>query len=145
MSNTSSGPHALPWAVRKIQQRAQTVVEFIRSKATQLTYSEAIVWAGLWRNTRPNGCVQISPVQLAKQISQTAAVVTRAIEGLRDKGLLARLRTGDLKRGASVYRLYPVPSYWLAGRPCCFDSDATEPYSLRRYVRQAARALGESG
>ncbi len=74
-----------------------------------LTRNEIAAWLVLWRDTKPDGTARTSQVDLARRVGVTDRTVRNVLGQLAEKGLLRVVYRGGIGRGASRYRVRPVP------------------------------------
>jgi hypothetical protein len=88
--------------------RFQCVNAFIDVTMAGLSPAERAVWLILWRDTKPSGLAETSQASLASRAGVTDRAVRAALRRLKDRGLVTVVRRGDLRRGASLYRVHPL-------------------------------------
>jgi DNA-binding MarR family transcriptional regulator len=81
---------------------------FVDFTAGTLTRAEVLVWLILYRDTKRDGTARTSQADLARRAGVNLATVKRAVVGLRRRRLVTRVAKGNLRRGPSVYRVYPL-------------------------------------
>jgi hypothetical protein len=88
--------------------RFQSINAFLDVSLATLGRAELAVWLLLWRDTKPNGLVRTSQDDLARRAGCNPRTVRRALDALKDRGLLVIIRQGGLPRRLSVYRVVPL-------------------------------------
>jgi predicted transcriptional regulator len=90
---------------------------FVDTSMADLSRAELATWLALFRNAR-EGVTQTAIETLSKVTGTSRPHVIKAIGKLCERGLIDRIRTGALNRGASVYRVHPLPKGQLrTGNP----------------------------
>ena len=82
---------------------------FVDETVASLNRAELATWLVLYRETRPDGLASASCRYLAGRIGADRRTVLRALDGLKNCGLLTVVRKGSLNRGPSAYRVHPTP------------------------------------
>ena len=95
-------------AGRKTGDRFAVLNNFVDFTAGTLTRAEVLVWLVLYRDTKRDGTARTSQADLARRAGVNLATVKRALTGLRRRRLVTRIAKGNLRRGPSVYRVYPL-------------------------------------
>ncbi len=72
-----------------------------------LRRNEIAVWLVLWRDTR-NGIARTAQADIGRRARIARRTVVRAIQRLREGGLLTVVRQGGINRGPSEYRVRPL-------------------------------------
>ena len=93
---------------RRHRDRFGVLNGFVDCSMAGLSRAEALAWFVLYRDTR-NGTARTSHAAIARRIGTTRRTVTGAVGRLRRRGLLTLVYRGGLNRGASVYRVRPLP------------------------------------
>ena len=92
---------------RKTADRFGVVNGFVDCSMAELSRTEALTWLVLWRDTK-NGTARTSASDVARRIGSDRRSVTRALTGLRNRGLLTLIYRGGLNRGTNVYQVHPL-------------------------------------
>jgi hypothetical protein len=93
---------------RSTGDRFAVVNAFVDFTAGTLTRAEVLVWLVLWRDTKRDGTARTSQADLARRAGVNLKTVKRAVAGLRRRRLVTVVSRGNLRRGPSVYRVYPL-------------------------------------
>jgi CRP-like cAMP-binding protein len=96
-------------ARRKTGDRFAVVNAFVDFTLAELTRNEIAAWLVLYRDTKPDGTARTSQADLARRAGTSDRTVRRALDGLKRRGLLKVAYRGGIGRGASVYRVHPLP------------------------------------
>jgi len=90
----------------KHKGRFQQLNTFVDTRMETLSRSELAVWFCLYRDTKPDGTVQVSQNDIARRAGCKVLAVKRAIPSLGNKGLLRVVKKGNnLTHEPSIYRL----------------------------------------
>jgi hypothetical protein len=81
---------------------------FIDVTMRLLTPAERAAWLILWRDTKPDGLARTSQADLARRAGVSDRTIRSALRGLGSKKLLTVVHRGNLRRGPSIYRVWPV-------------------------------------
>jgi hypothetical protein len=95
-------------ARRKTADRFAALNAFVDFTLAGLTRNEIAVWLVLYRDTK-NGVARTSQADMARRAGVAARTVRRALDGLKRRGLLEVTYRGGIGRGASAYRVRPLP------------------------------------
>ena len=95
-------------AKKKTGDRFAVLNAFIDFTLGELDRGEIVVWLILFRDTR-DGLAQVSQVSIARRAGMTVRGVQKALGRLIDKGLVKIVRQGRVGKGASSYRIRPLP------------------------------------
>jgi hypothetical protein len=79
---------------------------FVDLRLRELTPAEVRVWLILYRDER-GGVSRTSHADLARRAGVSTRAVVRALNKLRDRKLVERVRRGRMNVGISVHRLLP--------------------------------------
>ncbi len=82
---------------------------FVDCTLAGLTRNEIAVWLVLYRDTKPDGTARTGQTDIARRAGISVRSVRRGIEGLRKRELAKRVYQGGIGRGASAYRIRPLP------------------------------------
>jgi hypothetical protein len=85
--------------------RWHTLNLFVDGVMSRLSNAERDVWLILFRDARPNGTSRTSVRDMARRAGIATRSVTRAVEGLKRRGLLRVVYQGGWGKGLSVYRV----------------------------------------
>jgi hypothetical protein len=96
-------------ARRKTADRLAVLNVFVGFTIAGLTRNEIAVWLVLWRDTKPNGTARTSQADLARRAGTSDRTIRRALDRLTRRGLLKVTYRGGIGRGASAYRVCPLP------------------------------------
>lgn len=96
-------------ARRKTGNRFGVLNAFVDCTLAGLTRNEIAVWLVLYRDTKLDGTARTGQSDIARRAGISARSVRRGIEGLRQRGLVKRVYQGGIGRGASAYRIRPLP------------------------------------
>jgi hypothetical protein len=96
-------------ARRKAADRFAVLNAFVDFTLAGLTRNEMAVWLMLYRDTKPDGTARTSQADMARRVGTSDRTVRRALDGLKRRGLLKVTYRGGIGRGASVYRVRPLP------------------------------------
>ena len=96
-------------ARRKTGDRFAVLNAFVDFTLRGLTRNETAVWLVLYRDTKPNGTARTGQTDIARRAGISPRSARRGIDGLCKKGLLKRTYQGGIGRGASAYRIRPLP------------------------------------
>jgi hypothetical protein len=99
---------SIPREKRQARDRFRTINAFLDATARVLPPSASLVWLLLWRDVKPDGLARTSQADLARRSGLCLRTVKMAVKTLGAKGLLVAVSRGDLRRGPSAYRLFPV-------------------------------------
>lgn len=102
-------PHPPSKASALTRDRFAVINGFVDHSLRELSRAEVVVWLILWRETRPPGVAQVAQDVIADRAGIDVRTVRRAIERLKDLGLVEIVSTGSLRRGPSYYRAHPFP------------------------------------
>lgn len=94
---------------RRKGDRFAVLNAFVDCTLAGLTRNEIAVWLVLYRDTKPDGTARTSQADLARRAGTSDRTVRRALDGLGRWGLLKVKYRGGIGRGASVYRVRPLP------------------------------------
>lgn len=94
---------------RKTGDRFAVLNTFVDFTAGELSRNEILVWLVLYRDTKPDGTARTSQDDLARRAGVSDRTIRRAIKQLEGRGLLGVVYRGGIGRGASAYRVRPVP------------------------------------
>lgn len=100
-------------AKRKSGDRFAVLNAFVDFTMGDLDRGEIAVWMILFRDTR-DGTAATSQVDIARRAGMTVRGVQKALAKLIDKGLAKIVRQGRIGKGASSYRIRPLPPDRLA-------------------------------
>ncbi len=81
---------------------------FVDAGMAGLSRAELAAWLALYRDTR-NGTARTSAGDIARRAGLSRRAVVDALAALRRRRLVTLVYRGGLNRGASVYRVHPVP------------------------------------
>lgn len=81
---------------------------FVDFTVADLARNEIAVWLVLYRDTR-DGTARTSQADIGRRIGVSGRTVRRAMDRLRRRGLLKVTFRGGIGRGASAYRIRPIP------------------------------------
>jgi predicted ArsR family transcriptional regulator len=81
---------------------------FVDFTAGELTRAELLVWLILYRDAR-DGVARTSQADMAHRAGCSVKTVRRAVDRLRQRGLLRVTYRGGVGRGASAYRIRAIP------------------------------------
>jgi hypothetical protein len=95
-------------ARRKAGDRFAVLNNFVDFTAGTLTRAEVLVWLVLYRDTKRDGTARTSEADMARRAGLHVGTALRAVKGLRRRRLLTVVCKGNLRRGPSVYRVYPL-------------------------------------
>ena len=95
-------------AAARTKNRFAVFNAFIDVAMRTVSTTEAAVWFVLYRETKPNGVAKVSQRQIAEAVGVDERTVRRAIDRLRDLGLIEVARRGGIGRGPSSYRVFGV-------------------------------------
>ena len=95
-------------ARRKTGDRFAVLNTFADFTLSTLTRAEIAVWLLLWRDTKRDGTARTSQADLARRAGVNLKTVKRAVAGLRRRRLVTVVSRGNLRRGPSVCRVYPL-------------------------------------
>jgi len=101
-------PKDTPPARRKTAGRFAVLNAFVDFTLAGLNRNEIAVWLVLYRDTK-DGTARTGQADIARRAGISPRSVRRGIEGLREKGLVKRTYQGGIGRGASAYRIHPLP------------------------------------
>ncbi len=93
---------------RNTADRFAVLNAFVDFTAGALSRNEILVWLVLYRDTR-NDTARTSQADLARRAGISDRSVRRALKGLQGRRLLKVTYRGGIGRGASAYRIYPLP------------------------------------
>jgi DNA-binding transcriptional ArsR family regulator len=93
---------------RRTRDRFGVLNAFVDCGMADLTRAEVLTWLVLYRDTR-DGTARTSATDVARRIGTSRRAVTDALAELRRRGLLKLVYRGGMNRGASVYRVHPLP------------------------------------
>ncbi|MGA2617640.1 MAG: helix-turn-helix domain-containing protein [Thermoguttaceae bacterium] len=96
-------------ARRKTGDRFAVVNAFVDFTLAGLTRNEIAAWLVLWRDTKPDGTARTSQADLARRAGTSDRSIRRALAKLARRGLLKVTYRGGIGRGASAYRVRPLP------------------------------------
>lgn len=100
---------AKPKTTRKrTANRFATLNQFIDETLATLCRGDIAVWLILYRDTR-NGTARTSQADIARRSGLSVRGVAKAMRRLEKRGLLRVVYRGGLNRGASRYRVLPLP------------------------------------
>lgn len=94
---------------RRTAGRFATINAFVDFTLAGLNRPAVAVWLILWRDTKRDGTARTSQADLARRAGVSDRTVRRAIESLQRRGLLRVAYRGGIGRGASAYRVRPLP------------------------------------
>ncbi len=110
--HVSSKPADLADAKRRSDGRFQCMNLFADEGIRQasLKASEGLVWFILFRDVRPDGMARSSIASLARRANLHKRTVMKALERLKGLGMLSIVERGGPTKGATTYRVNPVPN-----------------------------------
>jgi hypothetical protein len=88
--------------------RFQCINAFLDATMAKLTPAERSVWLILWRDTKPSGLAGTSQISMARRAGVSDRSIRTALRGLEQKGLITVVHRGNLRRGASIYRVHQL-------------------------------------
>jgi hypothetical protein len=97
-----------PKGTRQTRGRFQCVNAFIDATMAMLTPAGRATWLILWRDTKPNGLAIASQASIARRAGCSDRAVRDALRRLQAVGLLTVVHRGSLRRGASMYQVFPL-------------------------------------
>ena len=97
-----------PKGQAKHRGRFAVLNAFVDCSLAGLTRAELATWLVLYRDTR-DGTARTSASNIARRIGATRRTVMAALKGLRKRRMLTVVFRGSLNRGASIYRVHPLP------------------------------------
>lgn len=95
-------------AKKKAGDRFAVLNAFVDFTAAGLDRGELVVWLVLYRDAR-DGVAQVSQVSIARRAGMSDRAVRNALGRLIGKGLVKIVRQGRIGKGASSYRIRPLP------------------------------------
>ena len=95
-------------ARRETADRFAVLNAFVDAGMVGLSRVEMGTWFVLYRDTR-EGIACTSMKSISDRIGCSKQAVVNAVKRLRDCGMLARIFKGSNLRGASKYRVWPIP------------------------------------
>ncbi len=96
-------------ARRKAGDRFAMLNAFVDFTLAGLTRNEIAAWLVLYRDTKPDGTARTSQADLARRAGTSDRTIRRALDALKRRGLLKVTYRGGIGRGASAYRVRPLP------------------------------------
>jgi len=96
-------------ARRKTAGRFAVLNAFVDFTLAELNRNEIAAWLVLYRDTKPDGTARTSQADLARRAGTSDRTIRRALDGLKGRGLLKVTYRGGIGRGASAYRVRPLP------------------------------------
>jgi DNA-binding MarR family transcriptional regulator len=84
---------------------------FVDFTVAGLTRNEIAAWLVLYRDTKPDGTARTSQADIARRVGTSDRTIRRALDRLKQRGLLKLTYRGGIGRGASAYRVRPLPPY----------------------------------
>jgi DNA-binding MarR family transcriptional regulator len=94
---------------RESRLRFQVLNAFVDSGMANLSRSELALWLVLYRDTKRSGTARVSLGDIARRAGIDRQTASRAVGKLTRRKMLQVLQRGDLREGASVYRVFPFP------------------------------------
>lgn len=104
----ATGERSKPKRKTATGQRFKTINTFADFTLAGLDRAEIAVWLLLWRDSR-DGIARTSQADLARRAGIAERTVRRAVNQLRQAGLLTLAYRGGLRKGPSAYRVHPLP------------------------------------
>lgn len=95
-------------AKRTAGDRFAVLNAFVDFTLAELDRGEIAVWLTLYRDAR-DGVAQVSQVSIARRAGISERAVRKALGRLKAKGLVKIVRQGRIGKGASIYRIRPLP------------------------------------
>jgi hypothetical protein len=93
---------------RNTADRFAVLNTFVDAGMVGLSRVEIGTWLTLYRDTR-NGTACVCMASIAARIGCSKRAVVDAVNRLRRRGLLIQVFKGNNLRGASKYRVWPIP------------------------------------
>ena len=97
-----------PKRPKETGNRFRELNAFVDCSLADLSRAEALTWLVLWRDTKKEGTVRTSMMDVARRIGTTRRAVVDAVAKLEKRGLLFVVYRGGMARGMNVYRVHPL-------------------------------------